>query len=206
MHRLPCPRCGILRLMSASEWNTEIACTQPRCGHLFRAPPRPAASLTYAPPPVPSQNHQRQTQLTHPHFCYTCGGELHAPTGFRQGGIRHRRPPDHPDPICVTAAYAEIFTCPGCGRLLETPARHCGQSATCPHCARVFRAPVFHLLHELAGDHMEGEAFRFPCPVCRGQLQCDTLRHGRPTAGEPVACLHCAALIEVPSAGEAVRG
>jgi len=31
------------------------------------------------------------------------------------------------------------------------------------------------------------------------------LRGGRPTAGEPVACLNCSALIEVPAVGDSVR-
>jgi hypothetical protein len=206
MHRVPCPRCGILRLMSAREWNTVIACTQPRCGHEFRAPPVPThLSALVTPPQAPGHPHQRQTLLTSPHFCFSCGGELHQPTGWRRGGLSHRRPADHPQPVCVTAAYAEIFNCPGCGALLETPSRACGQRTKCPSCARELRAPVFHMLHEIAGDHIEGEVFRFNCPVCRGRLQCDTLRGGRPTAGEPVACLHCSALIEVPAVGDSVR-
>lgn len=204
MHRYPCPRCGILRLMSAAEWNKQITCTAPRCGHLFRAPAAPPpVSQAVAPPAAATHRQPRDTRLTNPYLCYACEAELPRATGWRRGGrIVHRL--GGSEALCVATCYSEIYLCPGCRVLLETPAAACGGEVICPACARGFCAPVYHLLHETAGDHFEGQVFRFACPACQRRLQCDTMRRGEPTAGLPVACLHCGALIEVPSVGDAV--
>jgi hypothetical protein len=103
------------------------------------------------------------------------------------------------------SVYSAIYHCPRCppGKtLLETPSYACAQDTVCPVCQGVFLAPWFDLLHERAGDHCEGEILRFPCPACGQRLQTDTLRNGRPTSGQPVACLFCSVVIEVPAIGD----
>src|SRR5205823_6415386 len=140
-----------------------------------------------------------------------CKGEISRPFGWRRCQVRHRRPAvnDQPaGPECVLSVYAAIYYCPHCPpntTLLETPSYRCGrgQEVTCPVCRGAFRSPWYDLLHERVGDHCEGEIFRFPCPACGEVLQTDTRRNGQLTAGQPVACLHCSVLIEIPPSGKA---
>jgi hypothetical protein len=213
MARVACPRCGVLRLMSESEWGNEVQCNQPRCGHWFLAPTtRPVVRGLPSPPSLPRPQ-RRETILTSPHVCFTCRGLISQPTGWRRCQVRHRRPAvdDQPaGPECLMSVYAAIYYCPRCPAgttLLETPSYACGrgQEATCPRCRGSFRAPWYDLLHETVGDHCEGEIICFHCPACQGELQTDTRRNGQLTVGLPVACLHCSTLIELPPSGHSPK-
>jgi hypothetical protein len=142
--------------------------------------------------------------LTAPHRCQVCRGEIHQPLGRRRCTVLHRPiNSDMPD-NCRTDVYAALYRCPSCRVRLETPSFQWGLTVRCPACHNDFTAPHDNVLHERQGDAREGQPFRFACPACGNSLECDTIRHGRPTPGLPVVCLHCSHLIHVPGGGISV--